>query len=251
MQLFQRIFFAAILAGIAAGLTLSAIQQWRVVPLIITAEAYEIGDVHALEHASDMVVAGPHLHPENDEPVAEQSQETLSEAAWAPQQGLERAAYTVLASVLTGLGFALLMGAASIFSGVAINSTNGILWGVAGFVTFTMMPAIGLPPELPGMVAADLFARQVWWVGTVVITGLAIYVFSKNYNPGGLFVAIVLILIPHIMGAPLPPDEPSNVPAALVLIYVANAIFCMLVFWLTLGFAFGLINQRNIDNGAQ
>jgi predicted cobalt transporter CbtA len=40
MKLFQRIFFAAVLAGLAAGLAMSAVQQWRVAPLILAAEVY-------------------------------------------------------------------------------------------------------------------------------------------------------------------------------------------------------------------
>ena len=41
MKLFQRIFFAAVLSGLAAGLAMSAVQQWRVAPLILEAEVYE------------------------------------------------------------------------------------------------------------------------------------------------------------------------------------------------------------------
>ena len=40
MKLFQRIFFAAVLAGLAAGFAMSAVQQWRVAPLILQAEVY-------------------------------------------------------------------------------------------------------------------------------------------------------------------------------------------------------------------
>ena len=41
MKLFQRIFFAAVLSGLAAGLALAAVHQWRVAPLILAAEVYE------------------------------------------------------------------------------------------------------------------------------------------------------------------------------------------------------------------
>ncbi|MCF6327658.1 MAG: CbtA family protein [Devosiaceae bacterium] len=238
MQLFQRVFFAAVLAGLAAGFVLSAIQQWRVVPLIVQAELYEINDVHALEHAKDPVVVGPHLHP----PEAE---------AAGPDFDFERAGLTVLASVLTGLGYALVLGAVSIFANIPINRKNGVMWGLAGFVSVALMPSIGLPPELPGMVAAEIGARQIWWIGTVLISSLAIYVLYKNPNPAGVFIGLVLILIPHIVGAPLAPAEPASVPAALALIYVANAMFSLFAFWITLGFSFGWISQRlNKEEGA-
>ncbi len=42
MEMFRRFFFAAVLAGIVAGLFSSALQQWRLVPLILQAEEYEI-----------------------------------------------------------------------------------------------------------------------------------------------------------------------------------------------------------------
>ena len=41
MALFQRLFFAVLLAGLISGAAMAALQQWRVVPLIIAAEAYE------------------------------------------------------------------------------------------------------------------------------------------------------------------------------------------------------------------
>ncbi len=249
MQLFQRIFFAAVLAGLAAGLVLSAIQQWRVVPLIVQAELYEINDVHALEHANDPSPAGPHLHLPEAENIGAGASGTTD--ASGTSIDFERAGLTVLASVLTGLGYALVLGAVSIFSNIPINRKNGIMWGLAGFVSVALMPSIGLPPELPGMVAAEIGQRQIWWIGTVLISSLAIYVLYKNPNPAGMLIGLGLVLVPHIMGAPLPPAEPANVPAALVLIYVANAIFSLFAFWLTLGFAFGWFNQKlNKDEGA-
>jgi len=36
-----RVLFAALLCGVAAGLFMSAIQAWKVTPLIIAAEAFE------------------------------------------------------------------------------------------------------------------------------------------------------------------------------------------------------------------
>ena len=41
MAPFQRLFFAVLLAGLISGAAMAALQQWRVVPLIVAAEAYE------------------------------------------------------------------------------------------------------------------------------------------------------------------------------------------------------------------
>jgi len=232
MEMFRRIFFAAVLAGIVAGLALAAIQQWRIVPLILQAETYEISAVHAIEHAQDAVTAAPHVHQV------------------APEDRLGRIALTVLATVLAGLGFALVTGAISLLASIEITTKNGLLWGLGGFLAFALMPAIGLPPEPPGVIAADLLSRQIWWVGTVLATGGAILVMAKIRNAAGIAIGFALILIPHIIGAPLPPDVPANVPADLALVYVANALFSTLAFWLILGFVFGWLNQHLFKQGA-
>ncbi len=231
MEMFRRIFFAAALAGLVAGLALAAIQQWRIVPLILQAETYEISDAHAIEHSQDAVTAAPHVHQV------------------APEDGLGRTALTVLATVLAGMGFALIVGSISLLASIEITTKNGLLWGLAGFLAFSLMPAIGLPPEPPGVIAADLLSRQIWWVGTVLATGAALLVMAKMRNAAGIAIGIALILIPHIIGAPLPPDVPANVPADLALVYVANALFSMMAFWLILGFVFGWLNQNVFNKG--
>ena len=239
MEMFRRIFFAAVLAGAVAGLVASAIQQWRVVPLILEAERYEINEAHAIEHEQDTAPAAPHLHelPEGMNP-------------WSPAEGFERTFYTVLATILAGLGFALLIGAVSVFAGIQITLENALVWGLSGFIAFSIMPGIGLPPELPGMVAADLGTRQVWWLGTVLATAGAILVAAKWRNLFGIAIALVLLLAPHIIGAPQAPDVPSDVPAHLATAFAANTLFSSLAFWLTLGAVYGWINRRMLDKGA-
>ena len=78
---------------------------------------------------------------------------------------------TLAVNVVSGIGFALLLVAASEFAGGIANWRQGVLWGLAGFAVFTLAPGLGLPPELPAMPAADLVARQIWWIGTVLATG--------------------------------------------------------------------------------
>jgi cobalt transporter subunit CbtA len=226
MEMFRRIFFAAVLAGIVAGLALSAIQQWRVVPLILEAELYEISDAHAIEHASDASPAAPHAHDV------------------AKSGGSGRIALTVLSTVLAGLGFALVLGAVSVLAGLDITPTNGLLWGLGGFFAFSLMPAIGLPPDLPGMVAADLATRQIWWWGTVLASAAGILVFVKWRGPVTLALGVALILLPHIIGAPQPPAANSNVPAHLAAIYVTNSLGASMVFWLILGAGFSWVNKH-------
>lgn len=238
MKLFQRIFFAAVLTGLAAGLAMSAAQQWRVTPLILEAETYENVDpaeVHehpagTPEHSHEAAApAGVHEHDED---------------AWAPQDGFERTAYTVLANVLGGIGFVFVLAAVSVLAGLEINARNGVVWGIGGFLALQLAPALGLPPELPGMPAADLVVRQAWWIGTAIATGAALITVAKLRNPLGLAIAAVLLIAPHLIGAPAAPHEPSAVPAHLATSFAANALGVGALFWLIAGPLFGWLNER-------
>ncbi|HQZ14060.1 MAG TPA: CbtA family protein [Devosia sp.] len=230
MKLFQRIFFAAVLAGLAVGLAYAALQQWKVTPLILAAEVFET--------AAPAEAVAEHVHdaatPAHDH----------DEDAWAPQDGAERTFYTVLADVLASMGFALLLAAVSVLGGIEITARNGILFGLGGFISMQLAPALGLPPELPGMAAADLGARQIWWVATAVATGAGIFIIAKWQNWTAIGIGAVLMVLPHIIGAPVAPDEPSAVPAHLATSFAASAFAASALFWLTVGPLLGWLNQR-------
>jgi len=65
----------------------------------------------------------------------------------------------VLTDVLTGIGFALLLVAGFALAGRAVGWREGLLWGLAAFVAFTLAPSLGLSPEPPGIPAAPLTRR--------------------------------------------------------------------------------------------
>jgi cobalt transporter subunit CbtA len=230
MKLFQRIFFAAVLAGLAAGIAMAAVQQWKVAPLIVAAEAFEpAGHSHSHSHGHDDATPA-HTHDED---------------AWAPQDGAERIFYTVLADLLVAMGFALLLAGVSVLSGVAITARNGVVWGVGGFIALQLAPALGLPPELPGMAAADLVARQVWWVGTALATGAGLLAVARFRNWTAIAAAAALILAPHIIGAPqLAGDHASAVPAHLATEFAAATLAAGAVFWLLCGPLLGYFTER-------
>ena len=229
----RNLFAAALLAALCAGLITAGLQHFRVTPLILHAETFEgdAGHSHGAEAAD---------HDHGDAVAATEAAEPEE---WAPADGFERTAYTTLATVLAAAGFALVIGAVSMFAGLPITFANGFLWGIAGFVTFSLAPAYGLAPELPGMPAADLFARQVWWVGTALATGAACLLLAKTRAGWAFAVAIALVAIPHIIGAPAAPDEPSGVPAHLATEFAAITLGTSLVFWLILGTVFGKLND--------
>ncbi len=217
MELFRRIVLVAALAGLAAGLAMTALQQVGTVPLILQAETYE-----AKDHPAD------HQH----------------EQAWEPADGAERLAFTAAANVLSAIGFALLLVAAGELRGGIATWREGVLWGLAGFAIFTLAPSLGLPPELPAMPAAPLGARQAWWLATVVTTagGLALLAFRRGLPWVAL--AAVLLVAPHLIGAPQPASHESPVPAALARQFVAAVVSTSLVFWILLGGLAGFVRTR-------
>src|SRR3954463_11645090 len=113
---------------------------------------------------------------------------------------------------LTGVAFALLLVSGYTLNGTAMNWRKGLFWGLAGFASFTLAPGLGLPPEVPGTEAAPLLDRQIWWSATVLLTGggLALMAFSRQAR--WAVVAILLIALPHLVGAPQPADHASAAP---------------------------------------
>ncbi len=233
-MIFRNLVFAALAVGIISGLVLALAQQAAVTPTILAAEAFEINEAepalqaHGHEHAA-------HSHdPE----------------AWAPEDGAERLFYTTVANILAAIGFALLILSAMAYSGKG-NLKNGALWGVAGYLTFFVAPAIGLHPEIPGMEAANLQGRQGWWLITVTLTaaGLALIAFGQaSLKLGG----VVLLLIPHVLGAPLPETHGFAHPDAIAVAtleklaenFVQATAIANGVFWLVLGVSSGYVINK-------
>jgi cobalt transporter subunit CbtA len=230
-----RVILAALLAGIAAGLFYGVIQHARLTPLILEAEKYEKGGGHGHDHAAMTTTA------ETSAPAAETAPE---EEAWAPADGLERTTLTFTASILAGAGFAAILAGISVLSGVKITPRNGVLWGVAGFLAVHLAPAAGLAPELPGMPAAELLPRQIWWVGTIIATGVAIWLFTQRRESWAKVAAIVIVALPHIIGAPQPPTHESGVPAGLSAEFAANTLAAAAVLWLAIGGFLGFAMDR-------
>lgn len=235
MRQFRNIVFVAALAGLIAGVFATILHSIGTVPIILKAETYEQAG------AASGAMAATNTTANADAAAAEHDHEA---EAWAPQDGLERTAFTALANVLTGIAFALLLTAAYALRGREMDWRRGLFWGLAGFACFTLAPGLGLPPEVPGTEAAPLFDRQVWWAATVVATGggLALIFFTRQAAPTVLGVA--LIALPHIVGAPQPPEYKSLAPEGLAHDFVVAAVVTSLLFWLALGSLTGAFYKR-------
>ncbi|MCA0433932.1 MAG: CbtA family protein [Proteobacteria bacterium] len=228
-----RVLLAAILAGLAAGLVMSVIQHVRLTPLILHAEVFEEKSAEGgHDHAT------PPAQPEAAVPAegtATAETHEHDEDAWAPADGLERTFYTTMFSMLAGAGYALALAGVALLAGLNITRQNAVLWGLSGFLAVSLAPAVGLPPELPGMPAADVTMRQIWWAATVLFTGAGLYLLATRQNAVGIAIAIVLFIAPHLYGAPEAPTSDSHVPAGLAAEFAANSLAANLVMWVLIG----------------
>lgn len=228
--MFKRIAQTAGFTGLLAALLLTLLQSFWITPLILQAETYENAPAEQVhEHAHGEAASTGHVH--DDE-------------AWSPEDGWQRVVSTTGGNLVVAVGFALML--AALYTLRAPGKTSqGLLWGLAGFAVFTLAPTLGLPPELPGTAAADLNQRQIWWIGTAASTAvaLALIVFSRSWLLKALGVAI--LVVPHLIGAPQPETHESLAPAALESQFVIASLLTNAVFWVALGLISTWLFRRN------
>jgi len=214
----KRLLITALISGAVAGFVVAAAQAVWVSPLIAEAETYE------------QAAAGA-------ETVA------AVDAAWEPGDGFERVGLTVLADVLSGVGFALVLAGAFVLSRRAVDWRRGLLWGLAGYAVFSLAPAIGIPPYPPGVDAGPLGARQMWWFTAVggALAGLALLVFATSW-PVKIGGAVVIVL-PHIVGPPVF-EITGAAPPELIDSFMIASLGTTLTFWLALGGVGGLVFRK-------
>lgn len=221
----QRLLLAALIAGSLAGLVLTAAQAVRALPLIRQAEVYE---------SAAEAQAGHH------------------DEGWQPE-GAARFAYTLLANLLAGIGFALLLVAGFAFFPPAVW-WHGLVWGLGGFAAFALAPSLGLPPEPPGSVHAPLLARQLWWLFAAAGTALGLGLIAFAPHWAGKALGVVALALPHLLGAPAPPPETAAVPEALARQFARASLLSSLVFWFVLGplaaWLFGRLVRRGGEKSA-
>ena len=228
----MRALFAAILAGLAAGLVMATIQNFKTTPLILKAEVYENANAH--HHGAGENTA------EHKKAEIDQATKSVESEEWQPSDGFERIVYGILSDVIVAIGLALFLTAASLLTGKQITPANGALWGLVAFMIFSLSPAAGLPPELPAMPAADLAARQIWWWGTVLAGIIGVALIALRGGVLFTLLAVVLFAAPHLIGAPQPTEHETAIPAHLIQEYVANSLFMMAITWIMVGTSLGI-----------
>ena len=236
--MFARMFYASCIAGLLCGMLLTAIQAASVVPIIIEAESYEApeaptaSETQAKVHVHD----DGHSHDHGD--------------GWAPEDGFERTFWTTLSNVGTAIGFSLLLVGILAWRNT-VSLPQGLLWGGVGFAVFFAGPALGLTPEIPGAVAADIVDRQIWWIGTAVATGIGLGLIITIPNVSLKIAGAVLLAVPHLIGAPHPEVTGGAAPQELADRFVMASTITNAIFWLALGLAsagaYLLLNRNKSD----
>jgi cobalt transporter subunit CbtA len=211
----------ALASGALAGVVLFAVQHFTVVPLIESAEAYETA-------AHQSTAADAHDHE-----------------GWQPADGWQRTSFTALATVLSSIGFAALLFGSLALSGRTVDARRGALWGLAAFACVGLAPALGLPPQPPGVAVADLHARQLWWAGTALATAIGLWLLAGHGRSWMLRVgAVVCLSLPHLIGAPIATGQ-NAVPAELIRQFTIASLATTGMFWLLLGTIGGYISSRS------
>lgn len=237
--MFRSMVLTALGVALVAGLVLSAVQALQVSPIIYAAEVFEV-----VEPAVEVA------HVDGDE----HSHDT---EAWAPNDGFERIGATVLSNFLAAFGFAILLLVGMLMgrdkAHMSTSLGRGVLWGLAGYATFFVIPALGLVPEIPGMEAAVLEGRQAWWVLSVITSVLAFI--SLVFLPGyAKLIAVVLFATPWVVGAPQPefhgfahPDADAVAALdALEAQFIVATAMANGLFWIVLGGLSGYAATRFI-----
>jgi cobalt transporter subunit CbtA len=241
---FRHIVLSAVIAGLITGVLITLVQMFTTVPLIAQAEVYE--------RAAEKPETGAPAANSTAQPAHDHNAHDQGAAAWEPKDGFERSLYTGVTTILVAIGYALLLGAC-LSQMRSVGWRTGLVLGVAGFLVFQLAPALGLPPEPPGSPAADLGARQLWWIGTAVATALALgaLFYARTHSKFiWIPVGIALLLLPHVIGAPQAIDgQVAALPHELSQRFAIAALFTAAVFWVALGsiqgYLFGKLGQRH------
>lgn len=218
MAYLQKLFFAAVLAGVLGGIFGSALNIPVAVPMILQAEVYE----HTPEHAQ-AGENGAHDHPE--------------------MSAFARNTLTAIGTIVAYVGFAFMMTVLAELNGSLMSWRSGLAWGAAGYLVFSLVPALGLPPELPGMPAADLLQRQIWWIACAACTAGAILSAANYRHPLALIAAAVLAAVPFLIGAPGASETEALVPIALHHQFVISTLAANLGAWLAMGLSLGIMRS--------
>lgn len=254
-MIFQRLIWAALVTAAVVGSLQTGVQRWQAAPLILAAEVYE---AHQAGLPQPDAALTAHAHAEGE---AAHGHDHGAAQEWQPENGAERTGWTWVANVLHAFSMALLVFAVMgtwYYQRVAHRLGVGALLRMAGLVaaagwlSFHLWPSLGLHAEVPGMEAAPLHARQIWWVLAVGGAAGASAIAGFARSPWRWLVAAALLALPFVVGAPqLEGDALAGfgpeAHAALEQLsaqFIRATTWLALSFWVSMGLVGGLAFKR-------
>ncbi len=214
----KHLMTSGLLAGLVVAIFATLLQFAFLERNILLAEQYETGEL------THFAVGAGHDHTEagHDHAVSR---------FW-PRQ-----AKTLLTLIITYCGYGLGMIAGISLArhfGKSIGATQALLWGLAGFAAFSLAPAMGLAPSLPGIEGADLTSRQIWWLfcASATVAGLGLLAYGHGLVR---LAGVAFILVPHITGAPHLSEFTGILPPEMAAQHAARSLGVGMVVWVTLG----------------
>lgn len=231
----KRMIVSALFAGCAAGLIAALLHFAFVQKYILLGEMYESG---AMMHFMD----GGDTHPTETSATTLVAETGHAHHPQTAASDWQRNGLTALFMLILYTSYGMLLTAGFAFAdslGRRIGPSEGMLWGIAGFAAFQLAPAMGLAPELPGTIAADLAARQTWWWCTVIGTGGGIALLAYGRKTWMFILAGALLAGPHVIGAPEPEGFFGSAPPEVAAAFAARVLGTALVVWACLGWLAG------------
>ncbi len=225
---FRNLVLSAFIIAISVGAIFSIYQAVFITPIIVDSEVYEV-----IETTTNQV------------------------AAWAPEDGIERETWSFVTNFLLCFAYALIL-LSAMATQTSVTVVKGLFWGGAAYLSVFVAPALGLPPEIPGMEAAYLEGRQGWWLLTVVLTVIALWLIAFH-SAMNKIIGVLLLLIPHFIGAPQPEidgfinTDPQAIEALTQLWhkFIIQTSLANALLWLLIGGSSGYLVEKfiySIDN---
>lgn len=254
-MIFRNIIFSAVLVGLVSGLVYGVFQQTQLSPIIYAAEKFEVES--AVTEEADTNHSQQHSHAHLN---------SASSNEWAPEDGAERIFWTMLANVLTGISFALVMLSLMALHDLKSNkpevdSLQGIAWGVAALFAIFVAPVLaGLHPEVPGSLSAGLELRQSLWLFSVLLTAIAIavlYYMPVKFKALGIVIGAVPYLLASQVLSKAQTGFVNNDPVAVAQLSELSQQFLSMtaigtaIFFILLGASSGFAVKRFIKLNAK
>lgn len=215
MKFFRAIFLASLLTGLLSGAAIGLMHFSLTTPIILAAEHFEQGEIDSGESHE-----------------------------WAPADGMERTLYTFAADFLVAIGFACLLIVGMVLLNRPLSLKQGALIGFCFFAALSLAPSFGLPPELPGTEAGPLVARQIWWLGTAIVTLVGLALILVKRKPLFVVFGLALLVAPHVIGAPIVENPSSTAPLELQHQFHILTLAVSFVFWLIAGISGSYFSKK-------